>query len=146
MSCFLIKLKIIRLRLLISFMWSIFPKNLLANICLKAINSNSCSHIFVPDKMLQLENERKRLNYNESLNCMPFGNFFLFLCHLGSYLFCIHFLSELRSKLVDETTKLTSVVPLILGLICTFFLVCPPDYPRLVRVRPSVMFFCGPVN
>ena len=25
--------------------------------------------------MLELEIDRKRLNYNENLNCMPFGNY-----------------------------------------------------------------------
>ena len=33
----------------------------------------SCSHAFVPDKMLELEIDRKRLNYNENLKFMPFG-------------------------------------------------------------------------
>ena len=91
-------------------MWSIFPKNLLANIFLKAINSKSCSHVFVPDKVLELENERQRLNYNENLNCRPFGKNFIFM-PFGKLPFLYSF-----SFRVDETTKLTSlqfVVPLI---------------------------------
>ena len=65
-------------------MWSIFPTNLLLNICLKAINSKSCSHVFVPDKMLEFEIDRKRLNYNENLKCMPFGKSFIFM-PFGNY-------------------------------------------------------------
>ena len=71
-------------------MWSVFSTNLLRNICLEAINSMSCSHAFIPDKMLELEIDRKRLNYNENLKFMPFGKKFHSyaiweLCHLGSY-------------------------------------------------------------
>ena len=40
--------------------------------------------------MIEIEIDRKRLNYNENLKFMPFGKSFHFyaiweLCHLGSY-------------------------------------------------------------
>ena len=44
-----------------------------------AINSKSCSHVFNPDKMLELEIHRKRLNYNGYLKCMPIGKSFIFM-------------------------------------------------------------------
>ena len=67
-----------------------FFTNLLRSICLEAISSKSCPHAFVPAKMLVLEIDRKRLNYNENLKFMPFGKKIHFyaiweLCRLGSY-------------------------------------------------------------
>ena len=46
--------------------------------------------------MIEIEIDRKRLNYNENLKFMPFGKSFHFyaiweLCHLGSYRFDIYF-------------------------------------------------------
>ena len=69
-----------------------FFDNLLRKFVWKQLIPNlvSCSHAFVPDKMLELEIDRKCLNYNENLKFMPFGkSFHLYaiweLCHLGSY-------------------------------------------------------------
>ena len=42
-----------------------FLINFLLNFCLEATSSKYYSHVFVPDKMLELENDRKRLNYHE---------------------------------------------------------------------------------
>ena len=57
---------------------------------MEAISSKSCLHAFVPDKMIEIEIDRKHLNYNKNLKFMPFGKSFHFyaiweLCHLGSY-------------------------------------------------------------
>ena len=54
------------------------------NICLEAINSKSWSHVFVPDKMLELEVDTKRLNYNDNSKFMPFGTSFIFM-RFGNY-------------------------------------------------------------
>ena len=69
-----------------------FFDNLLRKFVWKQLIPNlvSCSHAFVPEKMLELEIDRKCLNYNENLKFMPFGkSFHLYaiweLCHLGSY-------------------------------------------------------------
>ena len=40
--------------------------------------SPSCSHAFVPGKVLELDIDRKRLNYNANLKFMPFGKSFHF--------------------------------------------------------------------
>ena len=53
--------------------------NLSLKICWEAINSKSCSLVFVPDKMLELEVDTKRLNSNDNLEFMPFGKSFLFM-------------------------------------------------------------------
>ena len=63
---------------------SIVSTNLLRNICLEAIISKSCSHAFVPGKMLELEIDRKRFNHNENLKFMPFGKKFTFM-PFGNY-------------------------------------------------------------
>ena len=49
------KAKSISLRLLIRFLWSVFPTNLSLNICLEAINSKSWSHVFIPGKTFKLQ-------------------------------------------------------------------------------------------
>ena len=72
---------------------------------MEAINSKSDSHASVPDNMLKLVIDRKRLNYNENLKLMQFGKSFHFyaireLGHLRSYL---HFLSSFEIHLLKIT-------------------------------------------
>ena len=48
------------------------------------MNSKSCPHAFVPDKMLEIEIDRKRLIYIENLKFMPFVKSFHFM-PFGNY-------------------------------------------------------------
>ena len=89
---------------------------------MEAINSKSCSHAFVPDKTIEIEIDRKRLNYNENLKFMPFGKSFRFyaiweLCHLGSY--PLNLFNILRD--LHLSARRRSVSPIAIGRITPDF-------------------------
>ena len=89
-----------------SFLCSIFPTNLTLNICLEAINSKFCSRVFVPDKMLELKTEKKRLIHKKNLKFMPFVKIFFFM-PIWNYAIC-------EVTVIEGLLTVTSVTVILL--------------------------------